>query len=54
MVLSKLSNKKLVITYDEAMLGGTARNNSTIFNITAVGTNVVTYVGGECSQQIAN
>jgi len=54
LVLSKLSNKKLVITYDEAMLGGTAANNSTIFNITAVGTNVVTYVGGECSQQIAN
>ena len=54
LVLSKLSNKKLVITYDEAMLGGVAGNNSTIFNITAVGTNVVTYVGGECSQQIAN
>ena len=54
LVLSKLSNKKLVITYDEAMLGGTNNNNSTIFNITAVGTNIVTYVGGECSQQIAN
>lgn len=54
LVLSKLSNKKLVITYDEAMLGGTSGNNSTVFNITAVGTNVVTYVGGECSQQIAN
>lgn len=54
LVLSKLSNKKLVITYDEAMLGGIVGNNSTIFNITAVGTNVVTYVGGECSQQIAN
>lgn len=54
LVLSKLSNKKLVITYDEAMLGGKTGNNSTVFNITAVGTNVVTYVGGECSQQIAN
>lgn len=54
LVLSKLSNKKLVITYDEAMLGTGTANNSTIFNITAVGTNVVTYVGGECSQQIAN
>ena len=59
LVLSKLSNKKLIITYDEAMLGGVVAagnegNKSTIFNITAVGTNVVTYVGGECSQQIAN
>ena len=55
LVLSKLSNKRLVITYDEAMLGSdTDANNSTVFNITAVGTNVVTYVGGECSQQIAN
>lgn len=53
LVLSKLSNKKLVITYDEAMLGPASGNNSTVFNITAVGTNVVTYVGGECSQQIA-
>ena len=34
LVLSKLSNKKLVITYDDAMLGFTALgNNSTIFNI---------------------
>ena len=54
LVLSKLSNKRLVITYDEAMLGSADANNSTVFNITAVGTNVVTYVGGECSQQIAN
>lgn len=54
LVLSKLSNKRLVITYDEAILGVAVANNSTVFNITAVGTNVVTYVGGECSQQIAN
>ena len=54
LVLSKLSNKKLVITYDEALLGSNINVDSTFFNITAVGTNVVTYVGGECNQQVAN
>jgi hypothetical protein len=54
LVLSKLRNKKLVITYDEAMLGGQTANQQTVLNITAVGNNVVTYVGGECSKHISN
>ena len=53
LVLSKLRNKKLVITYDEAMLGEIV-NQQTVLNITAVGNNVVTYVGGECSKHISN
>lgn len=54
LVLSKLRNKKLVITYDEAMLGSQTVNQHTVLNITAVGNNVVTYVGGECSKHISN
>lgn len=53
LVLSKLRNKKLVITYDEAIIGQTV-NQQTVLNITAVGNNVVTYVGGECSKHISN
>lgn len=53
LVMSKLSNKKLILTFDEHLVGSVI-NDVTLLNITAVGTNVVTYVGGECSQQIAN
>ena len=58
-LLSKLSNKSLVLTFDKnQILSGktlkdaTALTNPCRVNITAIGTNVVTYVGGECSQQI--
>lgn len=60
-LLSKLSNKSLVLTFDKNQIldGKTlaeavsiSDKNPCRVNITAIGTNVVTYVGGECSQQI--
>jgi len=58
-LLSKLSNKSLVLTFDKNQIldGKTLSEaastaNRCRVNITAIGTNVVTYVGGECSQQI--
>ena len=56
LVMSKLSSKKLVLSTNKTLFGGGNLNDNykILANITAVGTNVVSYVGGNCSQQIAN
>lgn len=51
--LARLHNKKVVLYTTKFLLGGT--DVSTInANITAVGTNIVTYVGGQCNLQLSN
>lgn len=51
--LARLHNKKVVLYTTKFLLGGT--NVDTInVNITAVGTNIVTYVGGQCNLQLSN
>ena len=56
LVMSKLSSKKLVLSTNKTLFGGGAQddNYKILANITGVGTNVVSYAGGNCSQQIAN
>lgn len=56
LVMSKLSNKKLILTTNGLLFGREQISNSRkiLASVTAVGTNVVSYVGGNCSQQIAN
>ena len=55
-VMSKLSNKKLILTTNGRVFGTRAFDTARkiLASVTAVGTNVVSYVGGNCSQQIAN
>ncbi len=53
-VLSKLNNKKLFIKMHNNLLGGNVSNSRAVINVTAVGTNIATYVGGECNLQISN
>lgn len=53
LVLSKLNNKKLFIKMYNNLLG-TDTNSRVVINVTAVGTNIATYVGGECNLQISN
>lgn len=56
LVMSKLSNKKLVLTTNGLLFGKKTISSTRkiLTSVTAVGTNVVSYVGGNCSQQIAN
>lgn len=56
LVMSRLSSKKLVLSTNKIIFGGGTYNSDykILASVTAVGTNVVTYVGGNCSQQIAN
>lgn len=51
--LARLHNKKVVIYTTKHLLGSTDVGNIKV-NITAVGTNVVTYVGGQCNLQLSN
>jgi len=56
LVMSKLSSKKLVLSTNKIMFGGGVydSNYKILASVTAVGTNIVTYAGGNCSKQIAN
>lgn len=56
LVMSKLSNKKLIISTNGNLFGTTTISTSRkiVANITAVGTNIITYVGGNCSKQLSN
>ena len=56
LVMSKLSNKKLVLTTNGLLFGlkSITSTRKILASVTAVGSNVVTYVGGNCSQQITN
>ena len=56
LVMSKLSNKKLILTTNKVLFGDKSKTTERkiLASVTAVGTNVVSYVGGNCSQQIAN
>lgn len=51
--LARLHNKKVVLYTTKFLLGGTALGNIKA-NITAVGTNIITYVGGQCNLQLSN
>lgn len=51
--LARLHNKKVVLYTTKFLLGGTTVSTINA-NITAVGTNIVTYVGGQCNLQLSN